>query len=98
MKWSAHARTAAFLLLKDLRLSLEIEGEHPAQERIGPWGRAIGEAARQPIDRAELLRLRRIVIGDDRSVPLGLRDDGGFVGDRDRNSRHAFTGPHQRQA
>ncbi|WOH53893.1 Fic family protein [Bradyrhizobium sp. sBnM-33] len=80
------ARTAAFLLLKDSRSSFEIEGEHPPQERIQRWGRAIGEAGRKPIDLDELLRLQRIVIGDDRFVPLGLRNEGGFVGDRDRES------------
>jgi Fic/DOC family protein len=80
------ARTAAFLLLKDSRSSFEIEGEHPPQDRIQRWGRAIGEAGRQPIDLDELLRLQRIVIGDDRFVRLGLRDEGGFVGDRDRDS------------
>jgi len=80
------ARTAAFLLLKDSRSSFEIEGEHPALERIQRWGRAIGEAGRRPIDLDELLRLQRIVIGDDRFVRLGLRDEGGFVGDRDRDS------------
>jgi hypothetical protein len=80
------ARTAAFLLLKDSRSSFEIEGEHPPHERIQRWGRAIGEAGRKPIDLDELLRLQRIVIGDDRFVPLGLRNEGGFVGDRDRDS------------
>jgi len=80
------ARTAAFLLLKDSRSSFEIEGEHPPQERIQRWGRTIGEAGRKPIDLDELLRLQRIVIGDDRFVLLGLRNEGGFVGDRDRDS------------
>ena len=58
------ARTAAFLLLKDSKSSFAIEGEHPPQDRIQRWGRAIGEAGRQPIDLDELLRLQRIVIGD----------------------------------
>jgi Fic/DOC family len=80
------ARTAAFLLLKDSRSSFEIEGEHPPQDRILNWGRAIGEAGRQPIDLDELLRLQRVVIGDDRFVPMGLRNEGGFVGDHDRDS------------
>lgn len=80
------ARTAAFLLLKESRSSFEIEGEHPPQERIQGWGRAIGEAGRKPIDLDELLRLQRIVIGDDRFVLLGLRNEGSFVGDRDRDS------------
>ena len=81
------ARTAAFLLLKDSRSSFEIEGEHPPQDRIQRWGKTIGEAGRRPIDLDELLRLQRIVIGDDRYVPLGLRKEGGFVGERDRETR-----------
>lgn len=81
------ARTAAFLLLKDSRSSYAIEGEHPPQDRIQRWGRAIGEAGRQPLDRDELLRLQRIVIGDARFVKLGFRDEGGFVGEHDRETR-----------
>ena len=80
------ARTAAFLLLKDSRSSFAIEGEHPPQDRIQRWGRAIGQAGRQPIDLDELLRLQRIVIGDARFVQLGLRAEGGFVGERDRDT------------
>src|SRR5690606_30473741 len=78
------ARTAAFLLLKDSRSSFQIEGEHPPQERIQRWGQIIGEAGRHPIDRAELERLQRIVIGDARFVHLGLRADGGFIGEHER--------------
>ena len=81
------ARTAAFLLLKDSRSSFAIEGEHPPQDRIQRWGRAIGEAGRRPIDVDELLRLQRIVIGDTRFVRLGLRNEGGFVGEHDRDTR-----------
>jgi hypothetical protein len=81
------ARTAAFLLLKDSKSSFAIEGEHPPQDRIQRWGRAIGQAGRQPIDLDELLRLQRIVIGDARFVHLGLQIEGGFVGERDRDSR-----------
>lgn len=81
------ARTAAFLLLKDSRSSYAIEGERPPQDRIQRWGRAIGEAGRQPIDRDELLRLQRIVLGDARFVKLGFRQEGGFVGERDRDNR-----------
>jgi hypothetical protein len=81
------ARTAAFLLLKDSKSSYAIEGEHPPQDRIQRWGRAIGEAGRQPLDREELLRLQKIVIGDARFVKLGFRQDGGFVGEHDRESR-----------
>ena len=81
------ARTAAFLLVKDSKSSFAIEGEHPPQNRIQRWGRAIGQAGRDPIDLDELLRLQRIVIGDARFVHLGLRTDGGFVGGRERESR-----------
>ncbi len=80
-------RTAAFLLLKDSKSSFAIEGEHPPQDRIQRWGRAIGEAGRRPIDLDELLRLQRIVIGDARFVHLGLRVEGGFVGEHDRDTR-----------
>lgn len=81
------ARTAAFLLLKDSRASYSIEGESPPQDRIQRWGRAIAQAGRQPLDLDELLRLQRIVIGDDRFVPLGLRTEGGFIGEHDRDTR-----------
>jgi Fic/DOC family len=81
------ARTAAFLLLQDSKSSFAIENEHPPRDRIQRWGRAIGEAGRRPIDLDELLRLQRIVIGDGRFVRLGLREDGGFVGEHDRDTR-----------
>ncbi|HEY4359702.1 MAG TPA: Fic family protein [Bryobacteraceae bacterium] len=80
------ARTAAFLLLKDSKASYAIEGERPAQDRIQRWGRAIGEAGRHPLSVDELLRLQAIVIGDARFVKLGLRAEGGFVGEHDRDS------------
>lgn len=81
------ARAAAFLLLKDSRSSYAIEGERPPQNRIQRWGRAIGSAGRQPLDREELLRLQRIVLGDARFVRLGFRHEGGFVGEYDREMR-----------
>jgi hypothetical protein len=81
------SRTAAFLLLKDSRSSYAIEGERPPQDRIQRWGRAIGEAGRHPVDLDELLRLQAIVIGDSRFVKLGLRENGGFVGEHDRETR-----------
>ncbi|MCY4338056.1 MAG: Fic family protein [Gammaproteobacteria bacterium] len=81
------ARTAAFLLLKDSRASYIIEGENPPQDRIQRWGRAIGEAGRRPLDLEELLRLQRIVIGDNRFINMGLRNEDGFVGTHDRATR-----------
>ena len=81
------ARTAAFLVLKDSKSSYAIEGEHPPQDRIQRWGRAIGEAGRHPLTLEELLRLQAMVIGDARFVKLGLREEGGFIGEHDRNTR-----------
>jgi len=81
------ARAAAFLLLQDSKSSYAIEGEYPPHSRIQRWGKAIGEAGKHPLDVAELLRLQRIVIGDDRFTRLGLRDEGGFVGEHERDSR-----------
>src|ERR1700722_4882636 len=89
------ARTAAFLLLKDSRSSYVIEGERPPQDRIQRWGRAIGEAGRVRLSLDELLRLQRIVIGDERFVRLGLRREGGFVGEHDRQT-HAPLPDHIR--
>jgi Fic family protein len=81
------ARTAAFLLLKDSKSSYVIEGERPPQDRIQRWGKVIGEAGRTPLDEAEFLRLQRIVIGDERFVKLGFRNEGGFVGEHDRETQ-----------
>lgn len=80
------ARAAAFLLIKNSKSSYVIEDEDPPQDRVQRWGRAIGEAGRQPLDLHELLRLQRIVIGDARFVRLGLRHEGGFVGAHDRHT------------
>lgn len=80
------ARTAAFLLLKDSRSSFQIEGEDPPQDRIQRWGHVIGEAGRRAVDLDELERLQRIVIGDARFVHLGLRREGGFVGEHERET------------
>jgi hypothetical protein len=80
------ARMAAFLLLKDSRSSFQIEGEDPPQDRIQRWGQVIAESGRRPVDQEELIRLQRIVIGDARFVRLGLRTEGGFVGQHDRNT------------
>jgi Fic family protein len=53
---------------------------------VARWGQAIAEAGRVQLSREELERLQRIVIGDVRFVPLGLRQHGGFVGDHDRRT------------
>ena len=81
------ARATSFLLLNDSRASFAIEGERPPQDRVQRWGRAIGQAGRQPLDLAELLRLQDMVIGANRFVHLGLRNRGGFVGEWDRRTQ-----------
>jgi Fic family protein len=80
------ARAAAFLLLNDSRSSFAIEGERPSGDRANRWGQAIAQAGTHPLSLAEFDRLQRIVIGDARFVRLGLRNEGGFVGIRDRES------------
>lgn len=84
---SVLARAAAFLLLKDSKSSYAIEGEAPSHDRVQRWGRAIGQAGQNPLDTAELLRLQKIVMGDARFIRLGLRDEGGFVGDHEHGTR-----------
>jgi hypothetical protein len=80
------ARAAAFLLLNDSKSSFAIEGERPSGSRASRWGQAIEQAGARPLSLAELDRLQRIVIGDDRFVRLGLRSEGGFVGVHDRDT------------
>jgi Fic family protein len=80
------ARTAAFLLLKDSKSSYVIEGERPPQSRIQQWGKAIGEAGKQPLSHDEFHRLQKIVMRDERFIKLGYRTEGGFVGQHDRQS------------
>lgn len=80
------SRTAAFLLLKDSRASFTIEDESPSGSRIGRWGRIISEAGTVSLNMEELARLQKIVIGDTRFVDLGLRTEGGFVGEHDRET------------
>ncbi|WP_300381229.1 Fic family protein [Henriciella sp.] len=84
---SVLARAAAFLLLKDSRSSYAIEGEAPSHDRIQRWGKAIGQAGQNPLDPEELLRLQRIVMGEARFIQLGFRNEGGFVGDHEPQTR-----------
>src|SRR3546814_6990969 len=80
------ARAAAFLLLNDSKSSFAIEGEKPSGTRAARWGQAIAEAGSRPLSLAEFDRLQRIVIGDQRFVRLGLREEDGFVGVHDRET------------
>jgi hypothetical protein len=80
------ARAAAFLLLSDSGASYRIEGEKPSRDRLRRWGQTIARAGTIPLSVMELERLQREVIGDDRFVHLGLREQGGFVGEHDRHT------------
>lgn len=79
-------RTSAFLLLKDSKASFNIEGEDPSHSRANRWGKAIGQAGNKPISKEELIRLQQIVIENKRFTKMGLRTEGGFVGEYDRNT------------
>ena len=80
------ARAASFLMLADSKASFEIEGERPPRDRIERWGKAVQQAGRNSLSLAELDRLQRVLIEDDRFVKPGLRDDGVFLGERDRDN------------
>lgn len=77
-------RAASFLLLKDSKASFTIEGENPGTNRALRWGKAIGEAGKNPLTKKELLRLQEIIIESKRFTKLGFRTEGGFVGEHDR--------------
>ena len=74
-------RASAFLLLKDSKASFEIEKEVPSKDRAERWARVIGQAGETELDIALLERLQRDLIEDSRFVQLGLRREGGFVGE-----------------
>ncbi len=80
------ARAASFMLLADSRASFEIEGERPPVNRLERWGRAVLEAGKRPLNQTEIYRLHRILIGDDRLTPIGYREEGVFLGERDHNN------------
>jgi Fic family protein len=81
------ARATAFLLLSDSKASYQIEGEKPSPDRLRRWGQAIMKAGRAKLSIEEIVSLQREVIGDDRFVRLGLRVEGGFVGEHDRHTQ-----------
>ncbi|MDP4595390.1 MAG: Fic family protein [Crocinitomicaceae bacterium] len=77
-------RASSFLLLKDSKASFSIEGENPRNNRAARWGIAIGQAGKNELSIAELNRLQQLVIENDRFVKMGIRQQQGFIGDRDR--------------
>jgi hypothetical protein len=80
------SRAAAFLLLSDSRSSFNIEGEHPSRDKTTRWAHAIAEAGTRELSVTQLERLQKIIIGDNRFVELGLRNEDGFVGQHDRRT------------
>lgn len=79
-------RTSAFLLLKDSKASFSIEGENPIAIRAMRWGKAIGEAGKNELTKADLLRLQQIVIENNKFLKYGYRQQEGFVGEHDRDT------------
>lgn len=73
-------RAAAFLLLNDSKASFEIEKERPSKDRAQRWAAIIGRAGEAPLSVQALVEMQRDLIEDDRFVKLGLRTEGGFVG------------------
>jgi len=79
-------RASSFLLLKDSKASFTIEGENPGTNRALRWGRTIGQAGTKDLNLDELIRLQQLVIESKRFTPMGLRQQGGFVGEHDRTT------------
>ncbi len=79
-------RASAFLLIKDSKASFSIEGENPGNNRAIRWGKALGQAGSKPLIIEELLRLQQIVIENSRFTHMGFREEGGFVGEHDRQT------------
>jgi Fic family protein len=75
------------LLLKDSKASFNIEGEQPRNNRAARWGNAIGQAGGNALDINELNRLQQIVIENTRFTKMGIRQQQGFIGDRDRETK-----------
>lgn len=78
-------RAASFLLLSDSKASFEIEGERVPKNRIERWGKAINEAGKKELSIDEITRLHAILIQDSRFSKIGIREEGVFLGDRDRD-------------
>ena len=79
-------RASAFLLLKDSNASFTIEGESPKSKRAARWGQAIGQAGVRDLSRQEFERLQQVVIENARFVEMGYRKEGGFIGERDKET------------
>ena len=80
-------RTAAFLLSKTLDRVSPSKASALRRIRSGTGVKPSLRLGDGPIDLEEFLRLQAIVIGDARFVKLDLREEGGFVGEHDRDTR-----------
>jgi Fic family protein len=80
------ARAAAFLQLSDSKASFALEKETAGADRAHRWAHAIARAGTENLSIETLEALQREVIGDHRFVPLGLRAEGGFIGEHDRDT------------
>ena len=78
-------RAASSLLLSDSKASFEIEGERVPKNRIERWGKVINEAGKKELSLKEIERLHALLFKDARFNKIGLRDEGVFLGDRDRD-------------
>jgi len=79
-------RASAFLLLKDSKASFTIEGESPKSKRAARWGQAIGQAGVRDLSHEEFQRLQQLVIESTRFLDMGYRTEGGFIGERDKDT------------
>ncbi len=79
------ARAASFMLLADSRASFEIEGERAPRNRLERWGRAVLQAGTSSLTLKEIIRLHSLLVEDTRFTKVGLRPEGGFLGERDEN-------------
>ncbi len=76
-------RASAFLLLADSKASFTIEGESPRSQRLVGWSKVIGQAGRIDLSKDELIRLQDVVIEKKKHIQMGLRKEGGFIGEHD---------------
>lgn len=79
-------RTAAFLLLKDSKASFAIEGEYPPDIRARNWGKAIGQAGKNPLTIEEIERLQELIFGAKTLKEMGIRKIEGFIGVHDQRT------------
>jgi len=50
------------------------------------WSKVVGQAGNHPLSKEELFRLQQIVIQNCRFIRMGLRKEGGFIGEHDRST------------